>query len=91
MAGFADITLRVEHGGETFDVNVTAEAVVNWEAHFDLPFTKLFGEDAKMTYFYWLAWECVRSSGQVVKAFDAWKKDLTSVSFPEDKPNPKAK
>ena len=90
MSGVSKVGLRVEHSGELIDVKVTPRAAVNFERHFKMPFTKLFGGDLSFEHLYWLAWECVRLSGRVVKPFDGWLEDLQNVGweFGEDEPDP---
>lgn len=90
MSGVSNVGLRVEHGGEMIDVKVTPRAAVNFERNFKMPFTKLFSGDLAMEHVYWLAWECVRLTGRVVKPFDGWLEDLVNVGwvFAEDEPDP---
>ena len=90
MSGVSGVGLRVEHAGEMIDVKVTPRAAVNFERHFKMPFSKIFRDDLSMEHVYWLAWECVRLSGRVVKPFDGWLEDLENVGwqFEDDEPAP---
>jgi hypothetical protein len=90
MSGVSKVGLRVEHAGELIDVKVTPRAAVNFERHFKIPFTKLFAGDQQFEQLYWLAWECVRLTGRVVKPFDGWLEDLQNVGweFGDDEPDP---
>lgn len=90
MSGISSAKLRVEHSGECIDVEITPRAAVNFERHFKMPFTKIFGEDQTMEHIYWLAWECVRLTGRVVKPFDGWLEHLDKVGFvfEDDEPAP---
>lgn len=90
MSGVSGVNLRVEHSGECIDVPVTPRAAVNFERHFKIPFTKLFSSEPSMEQVYFLAWECVRISGRIVKPFDEWLADLKNVGwvFDEEEPAP---
>jgi len=48
-----------------------------------------FGEIKKATDIYWLAWECIRRSGEVVKPFDSdgFLETLKQVDVLVDDPN----
>jgi hypothetical protein len=50
-------------------------------------FHKSLIEDQSQTSIYWLAWECVRRSGETVKPFgEQFIETLTSVEVLEDDP-----
>lgn len=50
-------------------------------------FIKSFIEDQKQTDLFWLAWECVRRSGETVKPFgDSFVETLASVEVLDDDP-----
>lgn len=82
--------LRVKLPGETVDVPVTPRAAVNFERHFKASIFKSITEEFRVEHQYWLAWECVRLSGRVVKPFDGWLEDVVEVTFTrvEDEPAP---
>jgi len=45
-------------------------------------------EDQKQSDIYWLAWECIRRSGETVKPFGAdFLESLKSVEVIDDAPN----
>ena len=90
MSGVSGVGLRVEHAGELIDVKVSPRAAVNFERHFKIPFTKIFKDDLSMEHVYWLAYECVRLSGRVVKPFEGWLEELVNVGwvFGDEEPDP---
>jgi hypothetical protein len=48
---------------------------------------KAFREDEKQTDVYWLAWECIRRSGETVKPFgDGFLETLARVEVLDDDP-----
>lgn len=50
-------------------------------------FHKAFRDDEKQTDVYWLAWECLRASGENVKPFGAdFLETLTKVEVLDDLP-----
>lgn len=73
--------LRVQLPGETIDVPVTPRAAVNFERHFKSSIWKAITEEFKVEHQYWLAWECVRLSGRVVKPFDGWLEEVINVEY----------
>ena len=40
-----------------------------FETHYKMGFHKYFRDEEKQTGLYWLAWECLRRSGETVKPF----------------------
>jgi hypothetical protein len=46
--------------------------------------SKAISEDGKFEHLYYLAWECVRLSGRVVKPFDGWLEEVKSAKFVVD-------
>jgi hypothetical protein len=75
------VSLEVTFQGEVVTVPVTPRAAVNFERHFKLSLTKAIVEQEMMEHIYYLAWECVRLSGRVVKPFDGWLEDVIQVTF----------
>lgn len=90
MNGMIGVVLRVTHNGECIDVPITPRAAVNFERYFKTALVKAFSEEQKSEQMYYLAWECVRLSGRVVKPFDGWLDDLQQVEFiwSEEEPAP---
>lgn len=60
---------------------VTPKAAINFERHHKVGLVKALSQDQRMEHLYWLAWECTRLSGKVVKPFDAWLDDILNVEF----------
>jgi len=77
-------SLQVTLPGEVVTVPVTPRAAVNFERHFKVSLTKAITEQEMMEHWFYLAWECVRLSGRVVKPFDGWLEDVQSVQFVGD-------
>ena len=78
------ISLQVSLPGEVVVVPVTPRAAVNFERHFKISLTKAISEQQMMEHIYYLAWECVRLSGRVVKPFDGWLEEVLQVTFIAD-------
>ena len=55
--------------GEVSEYEITP--VIEWafETYAKKGFQKAFREDEKQSDVYWLAWECIRRSGETVKPF----------------------
>ena len=63
-------------------IPVKPRTVLAFERHFGVGWTKAFNDDnSKMEYVYWLAWEAMRSDGNVVKPFDAWIETVEEVKL----------
>jgi hypothetical protein len=52
-------------------------------------FSKIFRDNERATDIYWLAWECIRRSGEIVKPHDSddFLGTLKSVEVIDDDPN----
>ena len=64
--------------------------VIEWafELYAKKGFAKALMEDQKQSDIYWLAWECIRRSGETVKTFGAdFLETLKSVEVIDDAPN----
>ena len=57
---------------------VTPKALVEFERHFNVGFTKAIVEDDREEHKYWLAWKAEHLAGKVVKPFDGWMDDIRS-------------
>lgn len=57
--------------GEVTEHQITPVIEYAFEIYAKKGFHKAFVEDAKMTDIYWLAWECIRRSGETVPTFGA--------------------
>jgi hypothetical protein len=78
------VSLQVSLPGEMVVVPVTPRAAVNFERHFKMSLTKAITEQQMMEHIYYLAWECIRLSGRVVKPFDGWLEEVEQVTFVMD-------
>lgn len=78
------VSLQVSLPGEVVTVPVTPRAAVNFERHFKLSLTKAISEQQMMEHIYYLAYECIRLSGRVVKPFDGWLEEVIQVTFVMD-------
>jgi hypothetical protein len=78
------VSLEVTFPGEVVTIPVTPRAAVNFERHFKVSLTKAIMEQQMMEHIYYLAWECVRLSGRVVKPFDGWLEEVIQVTFVMD-------
>jgi hypothetical protein len=73
--------------GEVTEHQITPRIEYAFELYAKKGFHKAFIEDQKQTDVYWLAHECLRSSGVVVKAFGADFLDtLVKVEVLDDEP-----
>jgi hypothetical protein len=73
--------------GEVTEHQITPRIEYAFELYAKKGFHKAFIEDQKQTDVYWLAHECLRSSGVVVKAFGAEFLDtLVKVEVLDDEP-----
>jgi hypothetical protein len=73
--------MRIVTTDETYEAPVTPKAAINFERHHKVGLVKALSQDMKMEHLYWLAWECTRSAGRVVKPFDGWLDEIQSVEF----------
>jgi hypothetical protein len=60
-----------------------------FETHYKMGFHKYFRDEEKQTGLYWLAWECLRRSGETVKPFgESFLESLRKVEIVDaDTPN----
>lgn len=75
--------------GEVQLFPITPSIEVAFERHAKGGFSKVFRENERATDIYWLAWECIRRNGEVVKPFDSddFLDTLKSVEVVDDDPN----
>jgi len=67
---------------------ITPAVEVAFEKHFKGGFAKIFRENERSEDLYWLAWECLRRSGQIVRPFgDEFLDTLEAVELVDDDPN----
>lgn len=78
------VSLQVSMPGEVIVVPITPRAAVNFERNFKVSLTKAIVEEERLEHIYYLAWECVRLSGRVVKPFDGWLEEVVNVTFVMD-------
>ena len=78
------LSVEVNWAGEVLILPISPRAAVNFERHFGMALSKAISEDGKFEHLYYLAWECVRLSGRVVKPFDGWLEEVKSAKFVVD-------
>lgn len=73
--------------GSVNEYQVTPAVEYAFEVYSKRGFMKAFREDEKQSDLYWVAWECIRRSGETVKPFgDAFLETLASVEVLIDDP-----
>ena len=78
------LSIEVHWAGEVLTLPITPRAAVNFERHFGLALSKAMSEDTRFEHIYYLAWDCVRLSGRVVKPFDGWLEEVKAAKFVVD-------
>lgn len=78
------LSIEVHWNGEVLTLPVTPRAAVNFERHFSVSLSKAIADEGKFEFLYYLAWECVRLSGRVVKPFDGWLEEVLNAKFVVD-------
>jgi len=73
--------------GEATIHQITPAIEVAFESNFKMGIHKCFREMERQSDIYWLAWECIRRSGETVKPFgDAFLETLKGVEVLDDDP-----
>ena len=73
--------------GETSEHQISPRIEYAFELYAKKGFHKAFRDDEKQSDVYWLAWECLRTSGESVKPFGADFLDtLSKVEVVDDLP-----
>ena len=73
--------------GSVSDHQITPSIEYAFEVYAKKGFHKAFRDDEKQSDVYWLAWECIRRSGETVKPFGAEFLDtLSKVEVLDDDP-----
>ena len=73
--------------GSVSDHQITPSIEYAFEVYAKKGFHKAFRDDEKQSDVYWLAWECIRRSGETVKMFGAEFLDtLSKVEVLDDDP-----
>ena len=73
--------------GASSEHEITPIVEYAFEQHFKKGFHKYFREEEQQTAVYWLAWECLRRSGETVKPFgEQFIETLASVEVAESAP-----
>jgi hypothetical protein len=78
------LSIEVHWAGEVLTLAITPRAAVNFERHFGLALSKAWSDETKFEHVFFLAYECVRLSGRVVKPFDGWLDEVKSAKFVVD-------
>jgi hypothetical protein len=73
-------------GGEVSEHQVTPAIEMAFERYAKKGFHKAFRDDEKQSDVYWLAWECIRRSGETVKPLDDFVDTLVRVEVLDDDP-----
>jgi len=74
--------------GDVSEYQITPAIEYAFEKHFNGSFHKIFREREMQSDVYWLAWESIRRSGEVVKPFgEEFLESLAKVEVTEDDPN----
>ena len=74
-------------GGEVTEHQITPRIEYAFELYAKKGFHKAFRDDEKQSDVYWLAWECLRTRGEVVKPFGAeFLETLAKVEVTDDNP-----
>lgn len=58
---------------------ITPKAIVEFERHFKTSMAAAFVGDPYMEHTFWLGWKSEHLAGNVVKPFDQWLDDVSSV------------
>lgn len=73
--------------GQVGDYSISPIIEYAFEQHHKKGFHKAFREDEQQSMVYWLAWECIRRSGETVKPFgEAFIETLAKVEVLDDDP-----
>ena len=73
--------------GSVSDHQITPRIEYAFELNYKKGFHKAFRDDEMQTMVYWLAWECIRASGETVPMFGAQFLDtLAKVDVLDDDP-----
>lgn len=73
--------------GSVSEHQVTPRIEYAFELNYKKGFHKAFRDDEMQTMVYWLAWECIRTSGETVPVFGPLFLDtLTKVEVLDDSP-----
>jgi hypothetical protein len=73
--------------GEVSEHQITPRIEYAFELYAKTGFHKAFRENEKQSDVYWLAWECLRTSGESVKLFGAeFLETLSKVEVLDDEP-----
>ena len=73
--------------GSVTEHKITPRIEYAFEVNYKKGFHKAFRDDEMQTMVYWLAWECLRTSGEVVKTFGAdFLETLAKVEVTDDNP-----
>ena len=73
--------------GEVTERQITPRIEYAFELYAKKGFHKAFRDDEKQSDVYWLAWECLRSSGENVKVFGGdFLETLSKVEVLDDEP-----
>ena len=86
MAAVMKVTVEKTDGSRN-TYAVLPKTQVAFERHFKVGLAAAQGENARLEFVYWLAWDAEHTAGNVVKPFDSWLDDIVAVE-PESDPGP---
>lgn len=77
----ASFNVKVVTTADTLTLPVKPRTVLAFERKFGMGMAKAFSTDQRHEHIYFLGWEAMRSSGHVVKPFDAWLDEIEEVEL----------
>jgi hypothetical protein len=77
----ASFNVQVVIGDQTHIFPVKPRTVLAFERKFAMGMGKAFTQDQRHEHIYFLGWESMRSSGHVVKPFEAWLDEVEEVEL----------
>lgn len=84
MANF-NMSVKMDGEEQPTVYPVKPRTVLAFERHFKVGMGTAFTKEPKMEHQYWLAWECMRSSGIAVKPFETWLEQVDEVEIADPK------
>lgn len=77
----ATFNVKVVTATEEHVFPVKPKTVLAFERKFGMGMAKAFSTDQRHEHIFFLGWEAMRSSGVVVKPFDAWLDEIEEVEL----------
>ena len=73
-------------GGDVSEHQITPSVEMAFERYAKMGFHKAFRDLERQEHVFWLAWECIRRSGETVKPLDDFVDTLVKVEVLDDDP-----